>query len=241
MEEFKIPCLSLKMSSPMDFASDFVTNVGPHAGLEAMAISALLESLRWTSFLLVYQHDSDLVDLAPIIHDRRSSHYYRGTHAAVRMRRLPNNTNEYQTYLKYVRNYLQETNIVIHSNNITTLYSLLQSAKVLNMTEPPFSYLFTSTARTLTSFYPCWNQLFDLTLLEDFLSNVYGTFHCNISGLQLVKNDQMMTTTLALSSEAVWIAGKALHNMKEVYFLFVSLFSNVLLTSIRSFVCQIQL
>ncbi|VDM54744.1 unnamed protein product [Angiostrongylus costaricensis] len=143
--------------------SDFVTNVGPHAGLEAMAISALLENLRWTSFLLVYQHDSeksaDLVDLAPLIHDRRSSHYYRGTHAAIRMRRLPSNTNDYQAYLKYVRNYLQETNIVIHSNNITTLYSLLQSAKVLNMTESPFSYLFTSTVRTVAIFYRWWNPL----------------------------------------------------------------------------------
>ncbi|KAJ1348912.1 hypothetical protein KIN20_004321 [Parelaphostrongylus tenuis] len=189
------------MGDPMGYASNFVTSIGSRVGLEAAAISEFLETLRWTSFLLVYQHDSDLVDLAPLIHDRRSSHYYRGTHAAIRMRRLPNNTDNYEAYLENVRNYMQLTNIVVHSNNITTLYSLLQSAKVLNMTEPPFSYLFTST---------------DLPLLEDFLSNVYGAFHCNISGLQLVKNDPMMKTTLALTSEAIWVVGRALYNMKEL-------------------------
>ncbi|RCN28549.1 hypothetical protein ANCCAN_25706 [Ancylostoma caninum] len=56
----------------------------------------------------------------------------------------------------------------------------------------------------------------DLSLLEDFLNNVYGSFHCNITGLQLVKNDPMMKTSLALTSEAVWVVGTALHKMTDV-------------------------
>ncbi|KAK6048104.1 hypothetical protein COOONC_14391 [Cooperia oncophora] len=90
---------------------------------------------------------------------------------------------------------------VIHSNNITIIYALLQQAKGMNMTEPPFSYIFTNT---------------DLSLLEDFLNNAYGAFHCNITGLQLVKNDPMMKTSLALTAEAIWVIGTALYKMKEL-------------------------
>ncbi|KAK6026712.1 hypothetical protein OSTOST_07303, partial [Ostertagia ostertagi] len=196
---FQIPCLSLKMGNPVEFVSDFVTSVGPRRGLGAQATSEFLENLRWTSFLLAYQQDTDLEELAPLIHDRRSSHNG-GLRASVKVRKLPNNTDDYEPFLKYVRNHLRQTNIVIHSNNITVIYALLQQAKGMNMTEPPFSYIFTNT---------------DLSLLEDFLNNAYGAFHCNITGLQLVKNDPMMKTSLALISEAVWVIGTALYKMKE--------------------------
>ncbi|WKX93527.1 hypothetical protein Q1695_011084 [Nippostrongylus brasiliensis] len=197
---FRVPCISLKMGSSSQFVSDFVTSVGPRRGLGAEATSEFLENLRWTSFLLAYQHDADLEDLAPLVHDRRSSHNG-GLRASIKVRKLPNNTDDYEPFLKYVRNKLRQTNIVIHSNNITVLYTLLQQAKGLNMTEAPFSYIFTNT---------------DLSLLEDFLNNAYGSFHCNITGLQLVKNDPMMKTSLALTSEAVWVIGTALYKMKEL-------------------------
>ncbi|KAK6737586.1 hypothetical protein RB195_019971 [Necator americanus] len=197
---FRIPCLTIKMGNPIEFASDFVTSIGPSRGLGAYATSEFVESLRWTSFLLAYQHESDLEELAPLIVDRRSPHHG-GQRASIQLRRLPNNTDSYEPFLKYVRNSLRQTNIVIHSSNITTLYALLQQAKSINMTESPFSYIFTNT---------------DLSLLEDFLNNVYGTFHCNITGLQLVKNDPMMKTTLALTAEAVWVIGAALHRMTEL-------------------------
>ncbi|CAJ0607157.1 unnamed protein product [Cylicocyclus nassatus] len=197
---FRIPCLSLKMGNRAEFAPDFITSVGPARGLGASATSEFLENLRWTSFLLVYQYEYDLEELAPLIYDRRSTHYA-GHRASVQLRRLPNNTDSYEPFLKYVRNRLKQTNIVIHSNNITILYALLQQARGINMTEPPFSYIFTNT---------------DLSLLEDFLNNVYGSFHCNITGLQLVKNDPMMKTILALTSEAVWAIGTALQKMTEL-------------------------
>ncbi|KJH51206.1 hypothetical protein DICVIV_02571 [Dictyocaulus viviparus] len=165
-----------------------------------MAVSEFLENLRWTSFLLIYQHDSDLVDLAPLIYDRRSSHYG-GSQAAIKLRKLPNNNDNYEAFLRYVKNHLQQTNIVIHTNNISTLYTLLQEAKNLNMTEPPYSYIFTNT---------------DLPLLEGFLSNVYGVFYSNITGLQLVKSNPIMKTTLALTLEAIWVAGMALRDLKEI-------------------------
>ncbi|EYC27632.1 hypothetical protein Y032_0009g836 [Ancylostoma ceylanicum] len=197
---FRIPCLTLKMGNHIEFASDFVASIGPPRGLGARATSEFLENLRWTSFLLAYQHESDLEELAPLIYDRRSTHHG-GDRASIQLRRLPNNTDSYEPFLKYVRNRLRQTNIVIHSSNITTLYALLQQAKGINMTEPPFSYIFTNT---------------DLSLLEDFLNNVYGSFHCNITGLQLVKNDPMMKTSLALTSEAVWVVGTALHKMTDL-------------------------
>ncbi|KAK5966631.1 hypothetical protein GCK32_022086, partial [Trichostrongylus colubriformis] len=91
--------------------SDFVTSVGPRRGLGAQATSEFLENLRWTSFLLAYQHDTDLEELAPLIHDRRSSHNG-GLRASVKVRKLPNNTDDYEPFLKYVRNRLRQTNIV---------------------------------------------------------------------------------------------------------------------------------
>ncbi|XGW09100.1 hypothetical protein V3C99_011423, partial [Haemonchus contortus] len=197
---FQVPCISMKMGNPLEFVSDYVTSVGPRRGSGAQATSEFLENLRWTSFLLAYQFDTDLEELAPLIYDRRSSHNG-GVRASVKVRKLPNNTDDYEPFLKYVRNRLRQTNIVIHSNNITVIYALLQQAKGMNMTEPPFSYIFTNT---------------DLSLLEDFLNNAYGAFHCNITGLQLVKNDPMMKTSLALISEAVWVIGTAVFKMKEL-------------------------
>ncbi|KIH64524.1 hypothetical protein ANCDUO_05166 [Ancylostoma duodenale] len=59
---FRIPCLTLKMGNRMEFAPDFVTSIGPSRGLGARATSEFLENLRWTSFLLAYQHESDFAN-----------------------------------------------------------------------------------------------------------------------------------------------------------------------------------
>ncbi|CAI4221430.1 unnamed protein product [Auanema sp. JU1783] len=195
---FKIPCLSVFSRNHEHSVSDFVTSLGPSRGLAATATSQFLEDLRWTSFLLAYQQDSDLEDLAPLIYTRSEGEIRRPT---IRVRKLPNNTHDYEPFLKYVKNKLKQTNIIIHSYNITTLYNLLQQARGLNMTDSPFSYVFTNT---------------DLSLLEDFLNNIYGHFHCNITGLQLVKNDPMMKTELALTSEAIGVIGSSLHRLQEI-------------------------
>ncbi|CAD6191758.1 unnamed protein product [Caenorhabditis auriculariae] len=197
---FRIPCISLQSSSLNEAINDYVTVLGPGRGIGARATSQFLDSLRWPGFLLAYQSGTDLEDLAPLM-------YYRGLEATggrrlhIKVRRLPNNTDDYEPFLKYVKNRLKQTNIIIHSNNITVLYTLLQQARGLNMTETPFSYVFTNT---------------DLSLLEDFLNNMYGAFHCNITGLQLVKNDPMMKTRLALTSEAAYVIGMAIFRMREM-------------------------
>ncbi|EGT60542.1 hypothetical protein CAEBREN_30342 [Caenorhabditis brenneri] len=173
--------------------------------------------MRWTGFLLAYQHGSDLEDLSPLMQYKQIADTG-GRRIHIKVRRLPNNTDDYEPFLKYVKTRLKQTNIIIHSNNITVLYNLLQQARGLNMAEPPFSYVFTNT---------------DLSLLEDFLNNMYGaSFHCNITGLQLVKNDPMMKvfiflynkfpmknplqTQLALTSEAVYVVGMAIYRMREL-------------------------
>ncbi|VDO88612.1 unnamed protein product [Haemonchus placei] len=108
---FQVPCISMKMGNPQEFVSDYVTSVGPRRGSGAQATSEFLENLRWTSFLLAYQFDTDLEELAPLIYDRRSSHNG-GVRASVKVRKLPNNTDDYEPFLKYVRNRLRQTNIV---------------------------------------------------------------------------------------------------------------------------------
>uniref|UniRef100_A0A8R1I5M6 ANF_receptor domain-containing protein n=1 Tax=Caenorhabditis japonica TaxID=281687 RepID=A0A8R1I5M6_CAEJA len=198
---FNIPCLSLASSSLRDTVSDFVTLLGPSRGAGARATSEFLDSMRWTGFLLAYQHGTDLEELSPLMQYKQIADTG-GRRIHIKVRRLPNNTDDYEPFLKHVKTRLKQTNIIIHSNNITVLYNLLQQARGLNMAEPPFSYVFTNT---------------DLSLLEDFLNNMYGaSFHCNITGLQLVKNDPMMKTQLALTSEAVYVAGMAIYRMREV-------------------------
>ncbi|PAV89578.1 hypothetical protein WR25_01795 [Diploscapter pachys] len=165
----------------------FVSYVGPSQGQGAKATNEFIEDLRWTSFFLAYERNSDISDLAPLIYHRRMSDV--GIRRpGIRIRVLPNNTDDYEPFLKFVKNRLKQTNIIIHSSNITTLYNLLQQARGMNMTEQPFSYVFTNT---------------DLALLEDFLNNVYGAFHCNITGLQLVKNDPMMKMGIAPRAESI--------------------------------------
>lgn len=180
---FQIPCLSIQSKNEKDVGgskfrsftlslpvSDFVSFVGPSRGLASLATSQFLDSLRWASFLLAYQHDSgtfvsiayqrvpsDLEELSPLIYARSEGDLLQ-KRPSIRIRRLPRNTRDFEPFLKYIRTRLKQTNIVrrtfspiedslqiIHSNNITTLYNLLQQARGLNMTEAPYSYIFTHT------------------------------------------------------------------------------------------------
>ncbi|CAB3411010.1 unnamed protein product [Caenorhabditis bovis] len=196
---FNIPCVALQALPQRDAVSDFITHIGPARGAGARATSEFLRSMRWTGFLLAYQHGSDLEDLSPLMQYQQVADTD-GRRMHIKIRRLPNNTDDYEPFLKYIKTRLKLTNIIIHSSNITVVYNLLQQARGLNMAEPPFSYVFTNT---------------DLSLLEDFLNNG-ATFHCNITGLQLVKNDPMMKTQLALSSEAVYVVGMTIFRMREL-------------------------
>ncbi|CAI5443717.1 unnamed protein product [Caenorhabditis angaria] len=198
-----IPCIALQATSIQDSISDFVTMIGPSRGSGARATAEFLDSMRWTSFLLAYQDGSDLEDLSPLMQYKQIAETG-GRKLLIKVRRLPNNTADYEPFLKHVKTRLKQTNIIIHSNNITILYHLLDRARGLNMAEPPFSYVFTNT---------------DLSLLEDFLNNNSPKndpiFTCNITGLQLVKNDPMMKTQLALTSEAIYVIGMAIYRLRE--------------------------
>ncbi|CAJ0957655.1 unnamed protein product, partial [Mesorhabditis belari] len=210
----QIPCLAVHNFGPSTTVSDFLSQMGPRRGLAAQATREFIDTLRWTSFLLAYQSNTDLEDVAPLMFDRNENDHstFRPVvkqendlgpptpKIIVKVKRLPNNTDEFEPFLKYIRNRLKQTNIVIHSSNITVLYSLIQLARGMNMTEQPYSYVFTHT---------------DLSLLEDFF-NAIGPFHCNITGLQLVKNDPMMKTELALTTETVWTIGHAVSRLKEL-------------------------
>ncbi|CAJ0566845.1 unnamed protein product, partial [Mesorhabditis spiculigera] len=195
----QIPCVAVSNFGLSTTVSDFLTQLGPRRGLAAQATREFIHNLRWNSFLLAYQADSDLEEVAPLMTDRNDDDHLT-MRPSVKVKKLPRSTDEFEPFLKYIRNKLKQTNIVVHSNNITILYSLIQLARGMNMTEQPYSYVFTHT---------------DLSLLEDFLNNI-GPFHCNITGLQLVKNDPMMKTELALTTETVSAIGAAVAKLQEL-------------------------
>uniref|UniRef100_A0A915ELG6 Receptor ligand binding region domain-containing protein n=1 Tax=Ditylenchus dipsaci TaxID=166011 RepID=A0A915ELG6_9BILA len=100
--------------------------------------------------------------------------------------------------VEHIRERLRQTNIVVHTNDVSTIHTLLAKSSKLNMTETRYSYLFTNL---------------DLRLLEDFLANLDSPYHCNISGIQLVKHEPLLKTELALALDSVNLIGEALNSM----------------------------
>lgn len=113
--DLQIPCLSLQSTSLRDSVSDFVTLLGPSRGAGARATSEFLDSMRWTGFLLAYQHGSDLEDLSPLMQYKQIVDTG-GRRIHIKIRRLPNNTDDYEPFLKYVKTRLKQTNIVSSTN-----------------------------------------------------------------------------------------------------------------------------
>lgn len=132
---FQMPCLAIQSKNEKDVGkvfpiwstpsvSDFVSFVGPSRGLASLATSQFLDSLRWTSFLLAYQHDSgyppfssplsislDLEDLSPLIYARSETDLL-ARRPSIRVRQLPKNTRDFEPFLKYIRTRLKQSNIV---------------------------------------------------------------------------------------------------------------------------------
>ncbi|KHN84069.1 Glutamate receptor ionotropic, kainate 2 [Toxocara canis] len=191
---FHVPCLTLVDNS--DDENNFVTNVSPKRGLLTSAIAQLIEHLRWNTFLLIYSERRDLIELNELISGWSSTSKVR---PIVKARQLPQNIEDLQPFLKYIRQ-LQQNNIVMHSNNISTIFSFLRQASSLNMTESRYSYIFTNP---------------DLSLLDHFLNSADSVFQCNITGVQIVKTDPSMKTELALTMDAVDAIGAALLKLKS--------------------------
>ncbi|KAK0394920.1 hypothetical protein QR680_001009 [Steinernema hermaphroditum] len=63
-----------------------------------------------------------------------------------RLRKLPEATSDFQPFLKYIREVLKETNIIIHTNEIGLVHRILSQASGMNMTEAKYSYVVTNTA-----------------------------------------------------------------------------------------------
>uniref|UniRef100_A0A0M3I2G2 ANF_receptor domain-containing protein n=1 Tax=Ascaris lumbricoides TaxID=6252 RepID=A0A0M3I2G2_ASCLU len=116
----------------------------------------------------------------------------------VKVRQLPHNTEDFQPFLKYIRK-IRENNVIVQSKNISTIFTFLQQASLLNMTESRYSYIFTNP---------------DVALLGDFFNDANGVFQCNITGVQLVKTDPSMKTELALTMDAVDAIGAALIKLR---------------------------
>uniref|UniRef100_A0A1I8ABH8 ANF_receptor domain-containing protein n=1 Tax=Steinernema glaseri TaxID=37863 RepID=A0A1I8ABH8_9BILA len=195
---FHVPCVTVHGREYFDpEGNGYVTSVAAAYGSTALASLELIASLRWRSFVLIYQFDhdvSEIVDLLAVWSRERV------VPPIARVRKLPEATSDFQPFLKYIREVLKETNIIIHSNEIGLVHRILSQASGMNMTEAKYSYMVTNT---------------DLSLLEDFLHSMNQIYHCNITGLQLVKSDPLVKTELALTSDAVNLIGTALDSFKK--------------------------
>ncbi|KAK0394921.1 hypothetical protein QR680_001009 [Steinernema hermaphroditum] len=195
---FNVPCVTVHGREYFDpEGNGYVTSVAAAYGSTALASLELVINLRWRSFVLIYQFDyevSEIVDLLAIWTRDRT------VPPIARLRKLPEATSDFQPFLKYIREVLKETNIIIHTNEIGLVHRILSQASGMNMTEAKYSYVVTNT---------------DLSLLEDFLQTMHQIYHCNITGLQLVKSDPLVKTELALTTDAVNLIGTALTSFKK--------------------------
>uniref|UniRef100_A0A183CL59 Peptidase_M14 domain-containing protein n=1 Tax=Globodera pallida TaxID=36090 RepID=A0A183CL59_GLOPA len=103
----------------------------------------------------------------------------------------------YGLFLKHIRERLRHTNILLYTDDLGTIHSLLVQAAKMNMSETRYSYLVANM---------------DLHLLEDFLG---PEFHCNITGFQLVRQQPQIKTDLALAMDAMALVGAAVHALRQ--------------------------
>uniref|UniRef100_A0A1I8BPI3 Lig_chan-Glu_bd domain-containing protein n=1 Tax=Meloidogyne hapla TaxID=6305 RepID=A0A1I8BPI3_MELHA len=176
--------------------NQFVLKIGPKAGILSRALVQLILRMMWNSFTLVYKHPDDLANLLPLFGLWRSSS---GSRVSFRILQLPIETHSsrYSMFLNYVREQLRHTNMVIHTDDLGTVHSILTQANRLNMTESRHSYLISNM---------------DLRLLEDFLGS---EFHSNITGFQFVRHTPLIKLDLSLAMEAVGIIGSALVALRQ--------------------------
>ena len=126
--------------------SRYLTEIAPSMGAYGKASAELITNLGWSSFLLVYQD----VQLLPEVADLLSIwHNQRGTRTLLKVLQLPADPNHYEVFLKYVREKLRQTNLVIHTRDVGTIHSVLSAASFLNMTESKYSFMFTNPVSAL--------------------------------------------------------------------------------------------
>ncbi|KAF8362438.1 glr-4 [Pristionchus pacificus] len=191
---FRIPCIAFDPKST-DKETEMVTWIGPSRQTLARASSEFIRALRWGSFLIAYEEESEMEELASLLSVDTTTDDGR---PIIKSKRIPvNDSQQMEWFLKEVRNKDKETNLVIHSSNLSVVYSLIANGTPLNMTQPPYSYFLLNT---------------DASILEPFFNNVYGTVQCNISGLQLVQSNPQLKTELALTVEGVFALAKGLWN-----------------------------
>ncbi|CAD5211400.1 unnamed protein product [Bursaphelenchus okinawaensis] len=191
-----LPCLTTNDLLLNDSnINQFVHSVAPSSGTVGKAAAKLISSLSWNSFVLVYEKSSSLIDITALLSIYYNEH---GTRTAIRVLQLPQSLDNYDAFLKYTREQLKQTSMVVHSENIGIVHELLIKASRLNMTEYRYSYLFT---------HP------DLALLEDFLNSDTHNYRCNISGMRLVQKAPLIKTNLALAIDAIYLFGQALKEL----------------------------
>lgn len=106
----------------------------------------MIENLGWNSFLLIYQDIQSLKEISSLL---SVLHNKQGTRILLKVLQLPVDINHYEIFLKYIREKLKQTNIIVHTKDVGIIHSVLSSASFLNMTESRYSFLFTNPVRFL--------------------------------------------------------------------------------------------
>uniref|UniRef100_A0A914H070 Uncharacterized protein n=1 Tax=Globodera rostochiensis TaxID=31243 RepID=A0A914H070_GLORO len=168
-KRLRIPCLLDGLPASIK-KNRFLTNVGPTPQMLGQALAQLIVQMTWSSFILLYKHSHASPFAAPFC---LAALQHR--HARV----------------------LPHTNILLYTDDLGTIHSLLVQAAKMNMSETRYSYLVANM---------------DLHLLEDFLG---PEFHCNITGFQLVRQQPQIKTDLALAMDAMALVGAAVHALRQ--------------------------
>uniref|UniRef100_A0A0N5C5R4 ANF_receptor domain-containing protein n=1 Tax=Strongyloides papillosus TaxID=174720 RepID=A0A0N5C5R4_STREA len=194
---FKIPCFTINDIENASQDLDMYFSMSPPLSIIPNAVQELVTHLRWQSFVIIFQSDSDLKDIADLF-----SHYYKIDQltASSKILRLPKEQENYGVFFKYIREMIKENNIIFHANDISLIHNFLAQASYMNMTESKFSYIFTNP---------------DLCLLDDFFTNMQKIYQCNITGLQMVLSEPPMRSDMAMIMDAVDIIGYTLGNIKQ--------------------------
>lgn len=90
-------------------SNHFVHSISPSSGSVGKAAAGLISSLPWNSFVLVYEKAKDLVEITSLLSVYYNEH---GTRTAIRVLQLPPSFDYYDSFLKYTREQLRQTNLV---------------------------------------------------------------------------------------------------------------------------------
>uniref|UniRef100_A0AC35U3R3 ANF_receptor domain-containing protein n=1 Tax=Rhabditophanes sp. KR3021 TaxID=114890 RepID=A0AC35U3R3_9BILA len=193
---FQIPCITMDNVDTLYEDTNMLFSMSPSVDMIPHAITGLINSLRWPSFVIIFQSDNDLRQVADLFSKYRKLEHLS---SSSKILRLPTEPENYGIFFKYIREKIRETNIVFHSNDISLIHNFLAQASYMNMTESKYSYLFTNP---------------DLCLLDDFFKNMQKIYQCNITGLQMVVSDPPMRSDMAMVMDAVDMIGMAISNVR---------------------------